>query len=207
MEQKLDGIVTLLAASQPQSQAQLPAAPDSRPFLTPNSLSPNTRTCEFGSIQIPLAPVVPLEQKAQKCSCSETPIPDGPSKDTFMGAWMPGRKCHDSSGSCSLLVLDLDDEVSATLLDNYQVSMARYFPFVVIPLSTTAPQLRISKPFLFLSIMAVSSYQKNGQQTTLSTEIMRLLSERMLLKGEKSLDLLQGVLVYAEWSVLVTFPK
>lgn len=83
--------------------------------------------------------------------------------------------------------------------------MANYFPFVVIPSNTTAQHLRTSKPFLFLSIMAVSSYQKTGQQTTLSMEIMKRLSEQMLIRGEKSLDLLQGILVYAEWSVLKLF--
>jgi hypothetical protein len=194
MEQKLDGLVSLLATS-------ASAAPDSHPFLTPNSLSPDTRTCEFGPIQIPLVPVVPLEEKAQKCSCSENPIREGASKDTMMGV-MTQPRCQDFSEGRNLLVLDLNDEVAAALLENYQASMANYFPFVVIPSNTTAQHLRISKPFLFLSVMVVSSYQKTGQQTTLSAEIMKHLSEQMLFKGQKSLDLLQGVLVYAEWSVL-----
>jgi hypothetical protein len=188
MEQKLDGLVSLLAAS------------DSHPFSTPNSLSPDTRTCEFGPIQIPLVPVMPLEEKAQKCSCFENHIREGPSKDTLIGVMTLGRQ--DFSEERNLLVLDLNDEVAAALLENYQASMANYFPFVVIPPDTTAQHLRISKPFLFLSVMAVSSYQKTGQQTTLSAEIMKRLSEQMLFKGEKSLDLLQGVLIYAEWSVL-----
>jgi hypothetical protein len=200
MEQKLDGLVTLLAASHPQALPS--AAPDSHPFLTPNSLSPDTRTSEFGPIQIPLVPVVPLEEKTQKCPCSENPIREGPSKDTMMGVMAPGPRCQDFSEERNLLVLDLNDEVAAALLENYQASMANYFPFVVIPSNTTAQQLRISKPFLFLSVMAVSSYQKTGRKTTLSAEIMRRLSEQMLFKGEKSLDLLQGVLVYAEWFVL-----
>jgi hypothetical protein len=200
MEQKLDGLVSLLAASQPQAPSS--AAPDSHPFLTPNSLSPDTRTCEFGPIQIPLVPVVPLEEKAQKCSYPENPIREGQSKDTVMGVMTRGPRCQDFSEGRSLLVLDLNEEVAAALLENYQASMANCFPFVVIPSNTTAQHLRISKPFLFLSVMVVSSYQKTGQQTTLSAEIMKRLSEQMLFKGEKSLDLLQGVLVYAEWSVL-----
>src|SRR5271170_2273037 len=102
MEQKLDGLVSLLAASQPQ-------APDSHPFLTPNSLSPDTRTCEFGPVQIPLVPVVPLEEKAQKCSCSENPIREGASKDTLMGVMTLGPRCQHFSEGRNLLVLDLND--------------------------------------------------------------------------------------------------
>jgi hypothetical protein len=115
----------------------------------------------------------------------------------------PGPRYQDFPGGESLPVLDLNGEVSDALLENYQALMAKYFPFVVIPLNTTAQHLRASKPFLFLSVMAVSSYQKTGQQTTLSMEIMKRLSEQMLFRGEKSLDLLQGVLVYTEWPVLL----
>jgi hypothetical protein len=199
MEQKLDGLVTLLAASQPQAQPA--AACDPHPFMTPNSLSPGTRTCEFGPIQLPFVPAVPLEEKTQKCPCSDNSTQQRLSSDHVIGIMTPWARHQDFPGGKSLPILDLSDEVSGALLENYQTFMAKYFPFVVIPSDTTAQLLRASKPFLFLSVMAVSSYQKTGQQTTLSMEIMKRLSEQMLFRGEKSLDLLQGVLVYAEWSV------
>jgi hypothetical protein len=203
MEQKLDGLVTLLAASQPQAQPSSP--PDSHPFMTPSSLSPDTRACDFGPIKLPFEPAVPLEEKAQKFSCSEHTTHQGISGDNVLKAMCAGPcagpRYQDSPEENNLPDSDLNGEVSDALLENYQALMANYFPFVVIPSNTTAQHLRTSKPFLFLSIMVVSSYQKTGQQTTMSMEIMKRLSEQMLFRGEKSLDLLQGVLVYAEWSV------
>jgi hypothetical protein len=200
MEQKLDGLVTLLAASQAKEQPS--AAPNLQPFLTPNSLSPDNGLNDFGASQSPFVAVVPLEEKTQKCSCSESTIQEALSGDNVIGIIITGPKYQCDLGGRSCTVLDLNDEVAAALLDNYRASMSKYFPFVVIPTSINVQLLRTSKPFLYLSVMAVSSYQKTGQHATLSTEIMKRLSEQMLLRGEKTLDLLQGVLVCAEWFVL-----
>lgn len=156
MEQKLDGLVTLLVAWQPQAYPS--AAPDSHPFMTTNSLSPEIRTYEFGPIQHPFVPAVPLEEKTQKCSGSNHTTHQGVPSDYVIGIVSPGPRYQDFPRGKGLHFVDLNDEVAAALLENYQTLMAKYFPFVVIPPNTTAQHLRISKPFLFLLVMVVSSY-------------------------------------------------
>src|ERR1035438_5316883 len=96
MEQKLDGLVTLLAASQPQAQPSSPS--DSHPFMAPSSLSPDTRTCEFGPIKRPFVPTVPLEEKTQKCSCSEHTTHQGLSGDNVLRVMCAGPRYQDFPG-------------------------------------------------------------------------------------------------------------
>src|SRR5580692_5638139 len=117
MEKKLDGLVTLLAASQPQVQPSV--APDSHPFMTPNSLSPSARTCEFGPIQLQFVSAVPLEEKTQKCSCSDYGTHRRQSSDHAIGIMTPGARYQEFPGESSLPILDLSDEVSDALLENY----------------------------------------------------------------------------------------
>lgn len=77
-----------------------------------------------------------------------------------------------------------------------------YFPFVIVPRGTTSRDLRNDKPFLFAVIMMAASCQKLFSQTRAGNRLMEYLSVRMLQNGDKSLDLLQGLLVYLAWFVL-----
>jgi hypothetical protein len=77
--------------------------------------------------------------------------------------------------------------------------MAKYFPFVVIDDRISAEELRRAKPFLVEVVLVAGLYKDSGQLTARGKEVVSHLSQRMLLDGEKSLDLLQGLLVYISW--------
>lgn len=75
-----------------------------------------------------------------------------------------------------------------------------YFPFVVLPAHTMLDTLRREKPFLLLSVLSISAVQSPSRlQKTLELELRESLSRRTIMNGEKSLDLLQGLLVYIAW--------
>lgn len=201
MEQKLDGLVALLSASHAQAQ---PSAPTKlEPIIESNSSAPDIASSDgFIPNEATFLSVILLNDEPSKGLCSEPAAHAEGLREPGKGdPWLTTR-CHTPPKQGTRHVQNLDDAVATVLLENYQASMARHFPFVIIPLGTTAQDLRASKPFLFLSLMAVSSYQRSGQKTTLSIDVVRRLGEQMLFRGEKSLDLLQGLLVYAEWSVL-----
>jgi hypothetical protein len=75
---------------------------------------------------------------------------------------------------------------------------SQYFPFVYIPSTTTAQELRQDKPFLWLCIMAVSS-KSTARQQVLSTKIRQTVAQEMLFQAEKNIDLLLGLLTFIGW--------
>ena len=79
--------------------------------------------------------------------------------------------------------------------------MVEHFPFVVVPPSMSVQGLRQEKPLLFLAISMATSFHDSLRQQSLGREVVESLSKRLLLQGEKSLDLLQGLLVFIAWSV------
>ena len=84
----------------------------------------------------------------------------------------------------------------------YREKMAPHFPVVVFPPHVTAGQVRQTKPILFLAILSVASRHKHSDlQLTLSREITQTYADRVIIKGEKSLELVQAMQVSTIWHV------
>ncbi|KAJ5678834.1 Transcription factor [Penicillium macrosclerotiorum] len=74
--------------------------------------------------------------------------------------------------------------------------LASFFPLVVLPSNTTAAHLRQTKPILFLSVIAAASISIDaGLASVLNREMVRLYAERFFIEGEKSLELVQALLI------------
>ena len=119
---------------------------------------------------------------------------------TSHGAGHQGNPSEAETVSFSSVVdgVFLDNEADR-LLDIYRNSLVMRCPFVVISTDMPAWQVRQDTPFLFLTILFATSYENYRRQHLLGDEIMKYVSEHLLLKGERSLDLLQGLLVYITW--------
>ncbi|KIW26095.1 uncharacterized protein PV07_09222 [Cladophialophora immunda] len=76
---------------------------------------------------------------------------------------------------------------------------ARNFPFVVIDPTVGLDLFRRKRPFLLLSILTFAAQWNLALQAKLEAELKESLSRRLIVEGEKSLDLLQGLLVYLNW--------
>jgi hypothetical protein len=83
------------------------------------------------------------------------------------------------------------------LLDTYR-NMIEFFPFVSLPKDYCCQDLMQHRPMLMFAVLTVSSYDSMQLQTTLSREFRKVATIR-IMKGEKSLDLLQGLLVFIAW--------
>ena len=77
--------------------------------------------------------------------------------------------------------------------------MAPHFPFVVIPDNVDAATLAKTRPFLLKAAVLAAVNKDVDASLRLEDELVKHLSERMILRGERSLDLLQGLLVYIAW--------
>jgi hypothetical protein len=98
--------------------------------------------------------------------------------------------------------LFVKNDVEADLmLQTYRSEIQPLFPFVVILPSITFTLLRQEKPLLVLAILMVSCRHDQVRQTTIAKKLRELISHKMLIKGERNLDILQCLLVYLSWSV------
>ena len=87
------------------------------------------------------------------------------------------------------------------LVDLFRNSMNCHFPFVVVPYGMSAELLSQQRPFLFLAILASASFMCKPLQRSLDASFRSALSQRVVFHGDKSLDILQGLLVYLAWFV------
>lgn len=92
-----------------------------------------------------------------------------------------------------------DDDLNKTL-SVFRTKLMHHLPFIATDPSITATELRDTKPFLFKTIiLATSHQQKIFSRTDLGEEILRYVSEKLILSGEKNLEILQVLLVYIAW--------
>jgi hypothetical protein len=94
--------------------------------------------------------------------------------------------------------LGLSPVVLEHLLDRFR-GMASYFPFVRLPYSCTAASMAEDRPFLLLAAVAAASSEYCHLQDALIRQFKESLSQRVVVAGEKDLDLLQGLLVHLAW--------
>lgn len=91
-------------------------------------------------------------------------------------------------------IITLED--AEQLVDFFIHNLSYFFPLVVFPLSTTAAQLRQTKPVLFLSVITATAISVDaGLAGVLNREMVRLYAERFFVEGEKSLELVQAMLL------------
>lgn len=92
----------------------------------------------------------------------------------------------------------LVDMATATrIFDHYVLNMLGYFPVIHFPKPIHAQDVRTARPMLFLAILTVAAPAiKPELQPNLVIELTRQLSERILFLGEKSLEIVQSILVY-----------
>ncbi|KAK5273872.1 hypothetical protein LTR96_000472 [Exophiala xenobiotica] len=92
---------------------------------------------------------------------------------------------------------------SATSLFNYWAqNMCESCPMVHFPPGTQAQEVRTRRPMTFLAILAAtSSAIMPSIQPSLVTEAARQFSERVLFHGDKSVDLVQALLLHSQYYV------
>ena len=99
-----------------------------------------------------------------------------------------------------MATVDMEDPVlmesDETLLSIYRNQLSSSLPFVIIPPGTTPRQLQTSRPFLMKVIRMVASVRHLRLVRGQSRAVMEHISNAILMNSERSLDLLQGILVF-----------
>jgi hypothetical protein len=74
----------------------------------------------------------------------------------------------------------------------------QFFPLLELPREMTAVQLQQDKPMLCLAIQVLSA-KGHAKQVLLSKDLRETLARKISAEGERSMDLLQSVLVCIAW--------
>lgn len=94
----------------------------------------------------------------------------------------------------------LKARAATEIFDHYVRNMVPHFPAVVFPPDTSAPEVRRTKPTLFLAVLSVACAISHPDiQGTLTKELMRVYADRIIVKGEKTLELIQALQVSVIW--------
>lgn len=90
-------------------------------------------------------------------------------------------------------------ERATELFARYNNHMVLHLPAVVFPPGTTIPELRKNKPTLFLAVMAAATSESPALQKILQKELMTIFAEKVIITGEKNLEIVQSLLVAVIW--------
>ncbi|KAF1832571.1 hypothetical protein BDW02DRAFT_502728 [Decorospora gaudefroyi] len=182
---KLSAIVATMAPSSPHST--LPSV-----AIVPSQL---TETSQQTPTQTPTAapPVVALPPPPRT---SILPVA-GPQSENSLPFWESMSDTLSCLGRLDPVIRSISVAHMQTLLDTYR-NMVDFFPFVLLPKECRCEDLLQHRPMLMFAMLTVSSYDSASLQSTLSREFRKVAMVR-IMKGEKSLDLLQGLLVFIAW--------
>jgi hypothetical protein len=170
MEEKINGIYSLLASNRPLVEGTTPPLPPSTFSL------PEPSSSSRSSSQISLQPSI-----------------HPPFSTTYQLPSVGFGQLHDAVTKGLVTFEEAEDGLE------FFRTQAHRFPFVIVSPRTTLDSLRREKPFLFLAILTFATQTRPKLQAELELELRESLSKRVVVNMEKSLDILQGLLVYLAW--------
>ncbi|KAI1213591.1 uncharacterized protein F4807DRAFT_408342 [Annulohypoxylon truncatum] len=183
LEEKLDDLVSLLRSQAAEKQGQTPTQSQRH---TPQSISEGASGGygeSISSMSVPENPDVALDTAASVVRLLRPATPH-----------MSPSPIYDD-----ISVHRLQDGVAEEQLESFRRSFLTMFPFVHIPATTSAAELRREKPFLWLVIMALTP-KMVSQQFAMEATIWHIISRRIVAQHFANLDLLLGVIGFASWS-------
>ncbi|PVH87891.1 hypothetical protein DL98DRAFT_566293 [Cadophora sp. DSE1049] len=179
LEEKLDSLVDLLKATPGGSSAVQSI------LASPVATNIGKKRTQPDKVHEAKNPTPETPQNGD----SELIHDDFPSK--FSSIAPPTCICRAPVREEDSLPVDTDE----ALLSIYVNQLCLWFPFVIVPPGTTASQLQSHHPFLLKAIRLVASLRNIRSMWGQRRAIMQYLSEAVFVRSERSLDLLQGVLV------------
>lgn len=93
----------------------------------------------------------------------------------------------------------LSETEAERLVATFQLDLVPKFPFVLITHDETAARLREQEPFLFLCVVAATMGSVHPLRKTVTEEIMKHVTLRVVARSERNLELLRGLLVHIAW--------
>ncbi|KEY71660.1 hypothetical protein S7711_09628 [Stachybotrys chartarum IBT 7711] len=114
--------------------------------------------------------------------------------DTYNCHGPRGCICGPTPGQVAGAV-ESDEEI----LEIYRNKLLQPYPFVTIPQGLTAKELQATWPFLMSCVRMVACFRSRKSMQGQMYRLMSHIAEHMLMRSERSLDLLSGIVVILGW--------
>lgn len=89
---------------------------------------------------------------------------------------------------------------AVAFFDVFRNEMIPHYPLIAFRPSTTAQEIREARPVLFLVIMAAAAATTDPDLArVLNKEILRIFAEKVVVAGERSVELVQSLLLFSAW--------
>lgn len=183
MEEKLDGLMALLTSRQAGKEAS-PSESSSAPSQPPSAITP---------------PETELQAFPHPISSSVSSVSFSRSDDFRSQQSLPVFTFPNFDQYNDIISKGIVSTNQAEKSIRYFQSRASHFPFILVPEKMSLDAFRRERPFFLLSILSFAAHHNEKLQLRLELELRESLSKRVIVNCEKSLDLLQGVLVYLAW--------
>ena len=85
------------------------------------------------------------------------------------------------------------------LVNDYRRMSSNHFPYVIIPEACPVATLIDERPMLAQAVFIVTAWRLPHRQHALRDKFLQDFSDRYFIKSERSLDLLQALIVYFGW--------
>ncbi|OAL30291.1 hypothetical protein AYO20_08769 [Fonsecaea nubica] len=103
-------------------------------------------------------------------------------------------------------LLDISPEECESLLNDYRRMSSNHFPYVLLPEACTVATLIEERPMLAQAIFISTTWRTPARQSALKDKFLKDLGEMYFVRSERSLDLLQALLVYFGWCHWHAYP-
>ncbi|TLS21970.1 uncharacterized protein PpBr36_09463 [Pyricularia pennisetigena] len=164
--------------------------PDSPPATTAPTSSSSTYT--FDSASSPSATNTTAGSAAATSSPSSSSCTTATTKTASASA--------SATGPLRRPQFNLDS--AGSLLATYRDDMSLFFPVLSVPDGATVPDLARDRPFVLLALLAAASGSRTalkGGGSLYDEEFRKILALKFVAGGERSVELLVGLLVYTAW--------
>lgn len=220
LEQKLDGIMSLLTASQqlinqnndgpsnvlsepkripsPVSEVRSPVDASQAKELPSASRPQQQQPLPFFNRQ-DLAPATP-DTPGHRSVPSPTANSKGAASQHDGARTLPRLPDHVNDQTVNLWPgFDITWREAARVLNVYSTLYVPNFPFVPLPPQMSPHELYAATPFLFRTIMLVTAPQSASNQRTGEKWFRSTIAEYVVALGEKRLEHLQALLLFIAW--------
>ncbi|KAF2443192.1 hypothetical protein P171DRAFT_57449 [Karstenula rhodostoma CBS 690.94] len=174
-----------------------PAVASSKPHSTlPPVASIPSQSAELSRRPSTPAPIVP---SAPPSAVVKTPILPNPGStpESALSFWESMNDVVSGLGRLDPVIRSISIIHMQSLLDMYR-TMAEFFPFVLLPRECFCGDLIQQRPIFLFAVLTAASFDSSHLQVSLSREFRKVVMVK-IMNGEKSLDLLQGLLVFIAW--------
>ncbi|OCT50483.1 hypothetical protein CLCR_07356 [Cladophialophora carrionii] len=144
-------------------------------------------------------PQQPEANVATSVSTSTPSHTDASRVSQATGLTSPLRFESTHSDASNSYLLEIPLEECEVLLNDYRRMSANHFPYVMIPEACPVATLVGERPMLAQAVFVATTWRFPERQRALKEKFLQDFNHRYFVKSEKSLDLLQALIVYFAW--------